>query len=117
ITDLAEIAERFPGRIRVTMTPSQESKAEVLSQLIGYPQCGFGEGLGEYRLQRDLHRIVWAGTSASDSRRVMERPPEAGKIVSGHRGSARRSTGRLIHRCDSRFVWPAIATWVPGCQT
>src|SRR5256886_2246862 len=31
ITHLAEIAERFPGRIRVTMTPNQESKAEVLS--------------------------------------------------------------------------------------
>src|SRR5207245_2959485 len=31
ITHLAEIAERFPGRIRVTMTPSQESRAEVLS--------------------------------------------------------------------------------------
>src|SRR2546428_12859144 len=31
VTRLAEIAERFPGRIRVTMTPSQESRAEVLS--------------------------------------------------------------------------------------
>src|SRR2546426_278505 len=31
ITHLAEIAERFPGRIRVTMTPNQESKAEVLA--------------------------------------------------------------------------------------
>ena len=31
ITHLAEIADRFPGRIRVTMTPTQESRAEVLS--------------------------------------------------------------------------------------
>ncbi|MCI4371036.1 MAG: SMC family ATPase [Thermoplasmata archaeon] len=31
ITHLAEVAERFPGRIRVTMTPNQESRAEVLA--------------------------------------------------------------------------------------
>ena len=31
ITHLAEVAERFPGRIRVTMTPSQESRADVLA--------------------------------------------------------------------------------------
>ena len=31
ITHLAEVAEKFPGRIRVTMTPSQESRAEVLA--------------------------------------------------------------------------------------
>src|SRR5206468_2008014 len=28
ITHLAEIADRFPGRIRVTMTPTRESRAE-----------------------------------------------------------------------------------------
>ncbi len=31
ITHLAEVADRFPGRIRVTMTPNQESRAEVLA--------------------------------------------------------------------------------------
>ena len=31
ITHLAEVAEKFPGRIRVTMTPNQESRAEVLA--------------------------------------------------------------------------------------
>ena len=31
ITHLAEVADRFPGRIRVTMTPDQESRAEVLA--------------------------------------------------------------------------------------
>jgi len=31
ITHLAEVAERFPGRLRVTMTPSQESRVEVLA--------------------------------------------------------------------------------------
>src|SRR5438093_7955643 len=31
ITHLAEIADRFPGRIRVTMTPTQEARAEALS--------------------------------------------------------------------------------------
>ena len=31
ITHLTEVAERFPGRIRVTMTPNQESRAEVLA--------------------------------------------------------------------------------------
>ena len=31
ITHLAEVAEKFPGRIRVTMTPDQESRAEVLA--------------------------------------------------------------------------------------
>lgn len=31
ITHLAEVAERFPGRIRVTMTPNQESRAEILA--------------------------------------------------------------------------------------
>ncbi|MGI0149587.1 MAG: hypothetical protein ACREDF_08675, partial [Thermoplasmata archaeon] len=31
ITHLAEVADRFPGRIRVTMTPKQESRAEVLA--------------------------------------------------------------------------------------
>jgi exonuclease SbcC len=31
ITHLAEVAERFPGRIRVTMNPNQESRAEVVS--------------------------------------------------------------------------------------
>lgn len=31
ITHLAEVAEKFPGRIRVTMTPSQESRVEVLA--------------------------------------------------------------------------------------
>jgi len=31
ITHLTEVAEKFPGRIRVTMTPSQESRAEVLA--------------------------------------------------------------------------------------
>jgi exonuclease SbcC len=30
ITHLAEVADRFPARIRVTMTPSQESRAEVV---------------------------------------------------------------------------------------
>ncbi len=30
ITHLAEVAERFPGRIRITMTPTQESRVEVL---------------------------------------------------------------------------------------
>ncbi|HYT00252.1 MAG TPA: SMC family ATPase [Thermoplasmata archaeon] len=31
ITHLAEVADRFPGRIRVTMSPSQESRVEVLA--------------------------------------------------------------------------------------
>jgi len=31
ITHLAEVADKFPGRIRVTMTPNQESRAEVLA--------------------------------------------------------------------------------------
>ncbi len=31
ITHLAEVAERFPGRIQVAMTPSQESRVEVLA--------------------------------------------------------------------------------------
>ncbi|HKW42942.1 MAG TPA: hypothetical protein VJP06_02035, partial [Thermoplasmata archaeon] len=31
ITHLAEVADKFPGRIRVTMTPSQESRVEVLA--------------------------------------------------------------------------------------
>jgi len=31
ITHLAEVAEKFPGRIRVTMTPDRESRAEVLA--------------------------------------------------------------------------------------
>ncbi len=31
ITHLAEVADKFPGRIRVTMTPEQESRAEVLA--------------------------------------------------------------------------------------
>jgi len=31
ITHLAEIADKFPGRIRVTMTPEQESRVEVVS--------------------------------------------------------------------------------------
>ncbi|MCJ2554725.1 MAG: SMC family ATPase [Candidatus Thermoplasmatota archaeon] len=31
ITHLAEVAERFPGRIRVTMTPEGESRAEVVA--------------------------------------------------------------------------------------
>ena len=31
ITHLAEVAEKFPGRIRVTMTPEQESRVELLS--------------------------------------------------------------------------------------
>lgn len=31
ITHLAEVAEKFPGRIRVSMTPEQESKIEVVS--------------------------------------------------------------------------------------
>jgi exonuclease SbcC len=31
ITHLAEIADRFPSRIRVTMTPNQESRAEVIA--------------------------------------------------------------------------------------
>lgn len=31
ITHLAEIADKFPGRIRVMMTPNQESRAEVLA--------------------------------------------------------------------------------------
>ncbi len=31
ITHLQEVADRFPGRIRVTMTPGQESRVEVLA--------------------------------------------------------------------------------------
>ena len=31
ITHLAEVADKFPGRIRVTMTPEQESRVEVLA--------------------------------------------------------------------------------------
>jgi len=31
ITHLAEVADRFPGRIRVTMTPKQESRVEILA--------------------------------------------------------------------------------------
>jgi exonuclease SbcC len=31
ITHLAEVADKFPGRIRVTMTPNQESRAEILA--------------------------------------------------------------------------------------
>ena len=31
ITHLQEVADRFPGRIRITMTPNQESRAEVLA--------------------------------------------------------------------------------------
>ncbi len=31
ITHLAEVADRFPGRLRVTMTPTQESRVEVLA--------------------------------------------------------------------------------------
>ncbi|MFQ5552425.1 MAG: AAA family ATPase [Thermoplasmata archaeon] len=31
ITHLAEVAERFPGRVRVTMTPEGESRAEVVA--------------------------------------------------------------------------------------
>ncbi len=31
ITHLAEVADKFPGRIRVTMSPSQESRAEILA--------------------------------------------------------------------------------------
>ena len=31
ITHLAEVADRFPGRIRVTMTPNQESRVEILA--------------------------------------------------------------------------------------
>ena len=31
ITHLAEVADRFPGRIRVTMTPDRESRADVLA--------------------------------------------------------------------------------------
>ncbi len=31
ITHLAEVAEKFPGRIRVTMTPEQESRVETFS--------------------------------------------------------------------------------------
>ena len=31
VTHLAEVAEKFPGRIRVTMTPSQESRVDVLA--------------------------------------------------------------------------------------
>ncbi len=31
ITHLSEVADRFPSRIRITMTPTQESRAEVLA--------------------------------------------------------------------------------------
>ncbi|HEY7588944.1 MAG TPA: SMC family ATPase [Thermoplasmata archaeon] len=31
ITHLQEVADRFPGRIRITMTPNQESRVEVLA--------------------------------------------------------------------------------------